>query len=40
MSVVVESAVQAEVCAKAALLLGSEQAPAYLAANALGWWIR
>jgi thiamine biosynthesis lipoprotein len=39
-SVVAESACRAEVCAKAALLLGSQRAPAYLAANALGWWIR
>jgi len=39
-SAVAGSALQAEVCAKSALLLGSQQAPAYLAANALGWWIR
>jgi len=38
-SVVAESAVRAEVCAKTALLLGSDHAPAYLAANALGWWL-
>src|SRR5438876_1091644 len=30
---------EAEVCAKTALLLGSDAAPAYLAANALGWWL-
>ena len=38
-SAVAESAVQAEVCAKTALLRGSEYAPAYLAGNALGWWM-
>jgi thiamine biosynthesis lipoprotein len=39
-SVVAECALHAEVDAKTALLLGSQYAPAYLAANALGWWIR
>jgi thiamine biosynthesis lipoprotein len=39
-SVVAESAFQAEVWAKAALIVGSQDAPAHLAANALGWWIR
>ena len=38
-SAVADSAFQAEVCAKTALLLGSEHAPAYLAGNALGWWM-
>src|SRR5439155_2688856 len=38
-SVVAETALAAEVCAKTALLLGSQQAPAYLAANSLGWWM-
>ena len=34
-----DTALAAEVCAKTALLLGSQQAPAYLAANSLGWWV-
>jgi thiamine biosynthesis lipoprotein len=38
-SAVAESAFQAEVCAKTALLRGAEHAAAYLAANALGWWM-
>jgi thiamine biosynthesis lipoprotein len=38
-SVVAGSAFEAEVGAKTALLLGSHQAPAYLAANTLGWWM-
>lgn len=37
-SVVTETAFQAEVVAKAALLLGPALAPAYCAANALAWW--
>ena len=39
-SVVAGSAVAAEVHAKAALILGTEKAPAYLAAQAQGWWLR
>lgn len=38
-SVVAARAVDAEVHAKAALLLGSEQAPLYLAAHAQGWFL-
>ena len=38
-SVVAASALEAEVCAKTALILVSEHAPAYLAANTLGWWM-
>jgi FAD:protein FMN transferase len=38
-SVVASTATAAEVHAKAALLLGSVQAPAYLAAHALAWWM-
>lgn len=38
-SVVSGSALEAEVGAKAALLLGWEAAPAYLAATALAWWL-
>jgi thiamine biosynthesis lipoprotein len=38
-SVVAGSAAEAEVHAKAALLLGSAAAPAYLAARALAWWV-
>src|SRR5262252_949415 len=37
-SVVASRAVDAEVHAKAALLLGSESAPAYLAEHSQGWW--
>jgi len=37
-SVVATSGFEAEVCAKAALLVGSELAPTYCAANALAWW--
>lgn len=39
-SVVTETAFQAEVVAKTALLLGPAFAPAYCAANALAWWYR
>ncbi len=39
-SVVAPRAAEAEVHAKTALLLGSERAPVYLAANALAWWLR
>jgi thiamine biosynthesis lipoprotein len=38
-SVVAARAVDAEVHAKAALLLGSHRAPAYLAAHTHGWWL-
>jgi thiamine biosynthesis lipoprotein len=38
-SVVAPSALEAEVCAKTALLLGPAAAPAYLAAAAQGWWL-
>jgi thiamine biosynthesis lipoprotein len=38
-SVVAATAARAEVHAKAALLLGSVPAPAYLAAHALAWWL-
>ncbi len=38
-SVVARDATTAEVVAKAALLLGSAAAPAYLAANAGAWWL-
>ena len=38
-SVVAARAVDAEVHAKAALLLGSDRAPAYLAAHSHGWWL-
>lgn len=38
-SVVAGTATEAEVHAKAALLLGSALAPAHLAAHALGWWL-
>ena len=38
-SVIAARATDAEVVAKTALLLGSAQAPAYLAANSLGWWM-
>ncbi|HEX6349100.1 MAG TPA: FAD:protein FMN transferase [Candidatus Dormibacteraeota bacterium] len=38
-SVVARSAVEAEVLAKAALLLGADEAPAYLAGKALAWWL-
>ncbi|HKA49897.1 MAG TPA: FAD:protein FMN transferase [Candidatus Dormibacteraeota bacterium] len=38
-SVVATRAVDAEVHAKAALLLGSDRAPAYLAAHTHGWWL-
>lgn len=37
-SVVAPSGVDAEVVAKAALLLGPDLAPAYCASNALAWW--
>jgi FAD:protein FMN transferase len=37
-SVVASGGFEAEVCAKTALLLGSELAPAYCAANAQAWW--
>ena len=39
MSVIAGTAAGAEVHAKAALLLGSAMAPAYLAAHALAWWL-
>lgn len=38
-SVIATTAVGAEVAAKTALLLGSAQAPPFLAANSLGWWM-
>jgi thiamine biosynthesis lipoprotein ApbE len=38
-SVVAASAFDAEVIAKAALLLGPEMAPAYCATHALAWWL-
>jgi thiamine biosynthesis lipoprotein len=38
-SVVATSGVEAEVVAKAALLVGPEIAPAYCAAHALAWWL-
>ena len=38
-SVVAASGVEAEVAAKAALLIGLELAPAYCAAHALAWWL-
>ena len=38
-SVVAPTALQAEVVAKAALLLGPELAPAYCAAHAMAWWL-
>lgn len=38
-SVVAARAVDAEVHAKVALLLGSDRAPAYLAAHTHGWWL-
>ncbi|HXI95644.1 MAG TPA: FAD:protein FMN transferase [Candidatus Acidoferrum sp.] len=38
-SVVASSGVQAEVVAKAALLIGPELATAYCAAHALAWWL-
>ncbi|HSR22329.1 MAG TPA: FAD:protein FMN transferase [Candidatus Eisenbacteria bacterium] len=38
-SVVAASATDAEVHAKAALLLGGREAPAYLAGRALAWWL-
>jgi FAD:protein FMN transferase len=38
-SVAASTAADAEAHAKAALLLGSLVAPAYLAAHALGWWL-
>jgi len=38
-SVIATRAVDAEVVAKTALLLGSALAPPYLAANSLGWWL-
>jgi thiamine biosynthesis lipoprotein len=38
-SVVATRAADAEVHAKAAILLGSENAPAYLATHALAWWL-
>jgi len=38
-SVVATNAAEAEVHAKAALLLGSAAAPAYLAGRALAWWL-
>jgi FAD:protein FMN transferase len=38
-SVVACSALEAEVCAKTALLLGPAGAPAYLAAAAQAWWL-
>lgn len=39
-SVVAASAALAEVLAKTALLLGSEPAPAFLAAHGQAWWLR
>jgi len=38
-SVVATNGVEAEVVAKAALLLGPELAPVYCAAHALAWWL-
>jgi thiamine biosynthesis lipoprotein len=38
-SVVTPSGVEAEVVAKAALLIGPELAPAYCASHALTWWM-
>jgi thiamine biosynthesis lipoprotein len=38
-SVVTATAVEAEVCAKTALLLGSDAAPAFLAAHCQAWWL-
>jgi len=38
-SVIAASGADAEIAAKTALLLGSERAAAYLAANTDGWWI-
>jgi thiamine biosynthesis lipoprotein len=38
-SVVATNGVEAEVVAKAALLLGTELAPVYCAAHALAWWL-
>jgi thiamine biosynthesis lipoprotein len=38
-SVVAETATAAEACAKTALLLGSVNAPLYLAARTLAWWL-
>lgn len=38
-SVVTASAVEAEIIAKTALLLGPELAPIYCAANAMAWWL-
>ena len=38
-SVVTSTALEAEVVAKTALLLGPADAPAYCAANALAWWL-
>ena len=38
-AVVAASGVEAEVAAKAALLIGPELAPAYCAAHALAWWL-
>lgn len=38
-SVVTPSGLEAEVVAKAALLLGPELAPAYCASHALAWWL-
>ncbi|HKC18799.1 MAG TPA: FAD:protein FMN transferase [Candidatus Dormibacteraeota bacterium] len=38
-SVVTATALEGEVVAKTALLLGPEFAPAYCAANALAWWL-
>jgi len=37
--VIAASGADAEIAAKTALLLGSERAAAYLAANTDGWWI-
>jgi thiamine biosynthesis lipoprotein len=39
-SVIARSGADAEILAKSALLLGTKEAPAFLAAhNALGWWL-
>jgi thiamine biosynthesis lipoprotein len=38
-SVVAASGVEAEVVAKAALLVGRELAPVYCATHALAWWL-
>ena len=38
-SVVAATALEAEVVAKTALLLGPELAPAYCAAHAMAWWL-